>query len=477
MESAVQYVLDEVYNDFELLICDDASTDRSLEIVRKFEKIDPRVKVWTREKNVGKVSINYQFLAEKAQGDYIMTSDADDVAFPNRMISLIKVAEQHPDAVMIYGNVVLTNSDLTKMLGRYSSPFSAYQLFKGNYIPDGAVLIKRESFFEAGGYNTSITWAEDYELRLRLALLGPFIHLKQDLYAYRQHNESWTANRFDISEEHKFKANIIKKYESTPPESHQMEKVLNLYRLAQLSESKPESWINRVIEKMRSSVMNSNLDFNEIASDLVFFAGDIGSAFNLKVAREYFEITKKNQSVVFYRFHPNMFPKSRTTYHIQSPLYNELTDENPFPFWTQISHPVHRFYLSGNNPNFQDAPFPMETLFTEYSLFQCLYDQNASIIFSPESDSAMSLLAAFARSKFNLEPAPGFEIPVVRKDGRLSLVWAPELTDELHEKLRQIWRILPDSRQFVWKRKSFEIVPMKAWVSVAAAIIEDCKTI
>lgn len=208
---AIDSILNETYPHFELLICNDGSTDNSLEIAEKYAKKDSRVKLFNHTKNSGRVSKVIKFLEKQATGKYQIVSDSDDIVHPNRLQILVDAIESNPQASMVYGKVEAVSADLKTHKHFYKSPFSIFELFKGNYIPDGAYLMNRERYQSIGGINTDILWAEDYQLRLKLSLTGPIIYIPTDhpLYYYRFHDNNWTAKHHNMNEEDAFKNKLL----------------------------------------------------------------------------------------------------------------------------------------------------------------------------------------------------------------------------------------------------------------------------
>jgi len=212
---AIESVCRENYANIELLICDDASTDDSLAIARDCAAREPRIRLFTREQNSGSVSIVYRSLAEAVRGKYLIASDSDDVAMPRRLETLVSLAERHPETSLVYGTVYVVSQDLATRLGVYATPFCPFRLFRNNFIPDGGALIRKAAYDAVGGYDPKVKWAEDYELRLRLATFGPMIHTDKLVYLYRHHSESWTARNLDIAEEESFKQNLLRREKAT----------------------------------------------------------------------------------------------------------------------------------------------------------------------------------------------------------------------------------------------------------------------
>jgi aminoglycoside N3'-acetyltransferase/glycosyltransferase involved in cell wall biosynthesis len=210
LRMAISSVLKEEFGDFELLICDDGSSDGSLGIIKAFAQSDGRIKYFAREKNSGRPAVIYKFLADHASGRYLIASDSDDLALPNRLRILVGMAELHPDASVVYGKTrVVRRAKKIRSPFYYGRDFNQFDLFNANFVPDGAALIRKSIYDSIGGYNPEVNWAEDYDLRLRLAMEGPFVYVKDLVYIYYLHGRSWTARKKHLGEEYDFKSGII----------------------------------------------------------------------------------------------------------------------------------------------------------------------------------------------------------------------------------------------------------------------------
>src|SRR3954469_1098404 len=96
---AIDSVLAQTFGDFELILVDDGSTDGSLDILRGYEKRDPRVRVISRP-NTGIVGALNDGL-KLARGEFIARIDADDASLPNRFEKEIAFLRAHPDVVIV----------------------------------------------------------------------------------------------------------------------------------------------------------------------------------------------------------------------------------------------------------------------------------------------------------------------------------------------------------------------------------------
>lgn len=112
----------------------------------------------------------------------------------------------------MYGKVEARNEDLSQYKHDYAKEFSLYDLFLGNYIPNGCLLFRRSAYTLANCSSINATWAEDYYLRLKLATVGPFKYIdsKNPVYIYRMHHHGYTNKNRDLTIEHNFKVQFLK---------------------------------------------------------------------------------------------------------------------------------------------------------------------------------------------------------------------------------------------------------------------------
>ena len=101
---AIDSILAQTFSDFEFIIVDDGSTDRSLKIIRNYEKRDARIKVISRP-NTGIVGALNDALAA-AESEFIARMDADDVALPDRFQAQLDYVRNNPDVVALGSRVI-----------------------------------------------------------------------------------------------------------------------------------------------------------------------------------------------------------------------------------------------------------------------------------------------------------------------------------------------------------------------------------
>jgi glycosyltransferase involved in cell wall biosynthesis len=101
LENALKTILAQTYTDFELVISDNASTDRTQEICLRYAAADPRIKYFRNEKNVG-VSRNFNRVFELSSGEYFKWCAHDDYPAPTYVEKCVEVLDSRPDVVLCY---------------------------------------------------------------------------------------------------------------------------------------------------------------------------------------------------------------------------------------------------------------------------------------------------------------------------------------------------------------------------------------
>ncbi len=173
---AIESIQKQTYPDFELLIIDDGSTDRTEEVVRSYQ--DDRIRYHKLTENGGQANArNYGI--RQAQYDYIAFEDSDDRWRPKKLAVQMEAMRQAPPAVgFVYHKIrydmgggyeaILPSEqiDINKKSGNIYA-----QMLYDNLVPCPSLLVKKECLIKAGGFDTDMKSLEDYDLALKLAKL------------------------------------------------------------------------------------------------------------------------------------------------------------------------------------------------------------------------------------------------------------------------------------------------------------------
>lgn len=166
---SIQSVLNQTFADFEIIVTDDGSTDRTMEIVSSFS--DPRITIVKNNANKG-VSYSLNMQVAMARGKYFCRMDADDIMMPNRLRSQLDFLENNPDVDMISGKAVVID-DYDNIIGMRVVN-DIYEHTPRNYIRRFATHIHptvcgKISFFRDYPYRSEMDSAEDLDLWIRAA--------------------------------------------------------------------------------------------------------------------------------------------------------------------------------------------------------------------------------------------------------------------------------------------------------------------
>lgn len=196
LREAIDSILTQTYRNFELIIIDDGSTDRSAAIIEEYRQIDDRVLVQKHSKNQGVVSSLNRGI-RLARGDYLARMDADDISFPDRLYEQCRFLDAHNDIGIVGTSAIIIN-ERNKKIGFYpvyNDDFGIRWtlLFYPPFIHP-TVMIRRKILLENDlFYSNSYEYIEDYELWTRLLLFTKGANLEKPLFYYRINPESVTS--------------------------------------------------------------------------------------------------------------------------------------------------------------------------------------------------------------------------------------------------------------------------------------------
>lgn len=194
---AVESILGQTFGDFEFLITDDGSTDRSLKILKHYAAKDARIRLISRP-NTGYVKALNEMLTE-AKGEFIARMDADDMALPDRLAHQVEFLRTNPEVVCVggfqdwideAGRVLFHYQDATQ-----DSEIQQRLLAGCTAINHPSAMIRRGALIQIGGYDESLCPAEDLDLWLKLGEIGKLANLDRIVLRYRQHDKSVSEQR------------------------------------------------------------------------------------------------------------------------------------------------------------------------------------------------------------------------------------------------------------------------------------------
>lgn len=198
LSESIESILNQTYKNFEFLIVDDKSTDSSFSILKHYEQLDPRIKVYSHNENKG-LPYSLNELISYSHGDLIVRMDSDDIALNNRLEREIQQFKNDENVDMVFSDTLLITRDgknLCKSWRPKSIKTICNSLGFNNYIPHPTVVLKKSIFVE-NKYNEKCLRGQDTELWRRLIKKKINIrYLPEILLKYRLNPRSTDANSF-----------------------------------------------------------------------------------------------------------------------------------------------------------------------------------------------------------------------------------------------------------------------------------------
>jgi glycosyltransferase involved in cell wall biosynthesis len=187
LDEALRSILDQSFEDFELIAVDDHSTDETPSRLKRAAEEDRRVRCLTSPGHGFVAAVNAGIAA--GAGDWVARMDADDRSHPDRLARQLAHLGRHPDIDVLGTSVLVIDAD-GKAAGTIRHPLEdvliKLSLRAATTFAHGTVIVRRAVLDAAGGYRSERFPVEDYDLWCRLAINGArFANLDEPLYDYR----------------------------------------------------------------------------------------------------------------------------------------------------------------------------------------------------------------------------------------------------------------------------------------------------
>lgn len=190
LEAAVASVQKSTYQNFEVLIIDDGSTDKSRALCRQIEKKHENVRFFGFSKNrgLGRV-LNYAL--KQAKGEYICRINQDDEMHKTRIKKQVDYLEAHPEVVLL-GSWLIVDEDGELRLNEFLEHDDAIRKTWLRLSPcwDAAVMYRKEKAIEVGGYEQEFWPADDLHMWYKLGQVGKIANLQEPLTKIKFHTKA-----------------------------------------------------------------------------------------------------------------------------------------------------------------------------------------------------------------------------------------------------------------------------------------------
>jgi glycosyltransferase involved in cell wall biosynthesis len=199
ISQTIESVLKQTFQDYELIVCDNLSTDETEEVCRKFT--DSRFRYVRFEEFVGQAE-NWNRALAQANNEYVILLHSDDILLPTYLEKAVKVLDENEDVGLVHCAVQHIDEtgktlDLQQL---YDEDFIDREekllrklLLEGCAVNPVGVLVRKKVYEKIGNFTDKIVWGVDAHQWTRIALNFPVAYLAEMLALYRQHTNSGTS--------------------------------------------------------------------------------------------------------------------------------------------------------------------------------------------------------------------------------------------------------------------------------------------
>lgn len=174
IEPTLSSIVDQTYNNLEILILDNNSQDKTLSLIENFKRKDKRIEIFKSKKNLGAYK-GLNFLLERASGDYIAIQDHDDIWFPTKLNKQISFLEKNPSYIGI-------GSSYFKFFEEENLFLKEISLGDTSFVAHTSLVFRNKKLF----YDPSYTLADEHFQKKKLLRKGKLYCLEEPLIIYRK---------------------------------------------------------------------------------------------------------------------------------------------------------------------------------------------------------------------------------------------------------------------------------------------------
>lgn len=277
IKEAIESILNQTYQDFELIIIDDCSKKETQDVIEQYAKNDERIIFLKNEHNMGPSNTRNRGF-EIAKGEYIAIVDDDDICLPDKFEKQIEYLDKHLEITMLGTDIEtfgynenipswvdLFDVNLISVLINFYNPFCASTLmFRRDFIKKNNIK-----------YDNNLWHAEDYDLYYQiLSNGGKITNLPDVLLKYRVHSNSLSHNKDTQKIQNKKVENVRTKYLKRFFDSQMCKKILKKIKYYPFYEVNRKKDIYEVCEILRKNNTKNVLTNNEINQTIDYICGE-----------------------------------------------------------------------------------------------------------------------------------------------------------------------------------------------------------
>jgi glycosyltransferase involved in cell wall biosynthesis len=192
---AIDSILAQTFQDFEIVIVDDGSTDGTDVILKAYAQQDQRIRLIRNEPNQGPVK-TMNIGVRNARGEFVAVHDSDDISLPHRLETQVNFLKSHPEVALIGGGALFIDEEgeLLRVGTDRRRVGEEVKLFleKGQAFIHSSVMYRRTCIEAIGLYDEFFTSSHDYDMTLRMASIFRIVYYEEPLVKWRRLNSGIT---------------------------------------------------------------------------------------------------------------------------------------------------------------------------------------------------------------------------------------------------------------------------------------------
>lgn len=198
---AIESILNQTFTDFELIIIDDCSIDKTWGIIKEYAKKDGRIIIFRNENNLG-IAGNRNLLISAAKGKYVVWQDPDDISMPCRIEHQYNLMEENGEVGICGGWLQFFDGNGKTSIRKYKEKDAEVRktIFNFSPVSHGCAIIRKSVFEQTGLYDLNYPLAEDLDMSFRIGKKYKFANLQEVIIKYRQNNGGATFSKLKAME-------------------------------------------------------------------------------------------------------------------------------------------------------------------------------------------------------------------------------------------------------------------------------------
>lgn len=196
LREAIESILNQTFTDFEFLIVNDGSTDKTSEILKEYSQRDNKIKIINNSENIGLTrSLNKAIKLSK--GKYIARIDANDISLPKRLEAQFNFMEKNPHVGLVssYTQFIDEEDNPLDRINRPAIEMNPRRLFFDSQICHSSIMIRKKILDRIGNYDEKFLYSQDSDLTFRIFRIAKIAVVPEVLILWREQKSSISTKK------------------------------------------------------------------------------------------------------------------------------------------------------------------------------------------------------------------------------------------------------------------------------------------